>query len=131
MHNLATVEGIGASIGRHHSVEVSALLICHLFNRLRLGSSVIGDENKEMAVRSVHRQAFGLFAKGVFGLAGFENFSRGADELVVSSEFMFPGQGKRREEQACHGSSRKFQETVYSHQDTSGFGSPKRILSTH
>ena len=44
MHNLATVEGIGASIGSHHSVEVSALLICHLFDRLRLGSSIIGDE---------------------------------------------------------------------------------------
>jgi DHA2 family multidrug resistance protein len=27
MHNLATIEGIGASIGSHHSVEVSALLI--------------------------------------------------------------------------------------------------------
>src|ERR1700722_2936405 len=130
MHNLATVEGIGASIGSHHSVKVSALLIRHLFDRLRLGSSVIGDENNEMAVRSVHRQAFRLFAKGAFGLAGFENFSRGADKLVVSSEFLFRGQRKRRDEQACHGSSRKFQETVDSHQDTSGFGSLERIFST-
>ena len=84
MHNLATVEGIGASIGSHHSVEVSALLICHLFDRLRLGSSVIGDENNEMTVRSVHRQALRVFAKGILGLPGFENFSRGAQKLQYS-----------------------------------------------
>jgi hypothetical protein len=109
MHNLAAVESIGASIGSHRSVEVCTLLICRLFDRLWLWTSVIGDENDEMAIRPVHRQAFWLLAKGVFGLTSFENLSRGAHKLVVSRHFLFPSQDDRCDKQVCDGSSRKLQ----------------------
>ena len=87
-------------------MKVSALLICHLVDRLWLGSAIIADKNDEVPIGSVHGEAFWLLAKGILDLSGIEDFSSGANKFVVSCKTLFLGQSNLCNEHTCSGSSR-------------------------
>jgi hypothetical protein len=93
--NLRAIERIGAPIGRHRSVKISALLIRHCLDRFWLGSSIIGDKNFEMTILPINGQSFWLFAKGILNLSGVDDFSRCAYQFESSSKLLFLGQGGR------------------------------------